>query len=74
MGEMFFKNINTGVVLSNEEYFENVEKSAQDLWENMSDEEKEEDWNNSYGLFYNCFLAEDTDFKIVDKSGNNYWD
>lgn len=69
----YYKNINTGEVLIEFDYIAMLERETKYIWDNMTDEEKAEDWDNNFGYFFEIWYTDDTDFVIVDEEGNDYW-
>lgn len=73
MDDMYFKNINTGAILSKKEYNDLLYRESKGMWEELSEEEKRE-YNNDYKKFHEKTSELDTDFKTVKKDGSPYWD
>ena len=73
MKEKYYKNVNTNEIWTEEEYLDLINRETKNQWEEMDDEEKAEEWNNDFNEFYEYWTRDDSDFKLVDENGNDYW-
>lgn len=65
MRRKFFRNINTGVELTEKEYDELLQREGEELWSNLDEDEKAE-WSSKESFIEKCSM-EDTDFVEVIK-------
>ena len=73
MEKIFYKNVNTGDIWTEEEYLDLLARETKNQWEEMDDEEKAEEWDNDFNKFYKDWTSYDGDFVECDKNGDEHW-
>ncbi|MFW0731000.1 hypothetical protein [Enterococcus raffinosus] len=66
----FLVNVNDGRVIKATEYIDMLIREAVEAWNDLDEEEKKEDFNNSFIQFYESHSQTDSDFDMSDKEGN----
>ena len=73
MKRMYFKNRDTGAILTKTEYKELLIREYKEFWEGLDEEEKAEFGTRKNYIEYMLENDCDIDFVPVDKDGQDYW-
>ncbi|AKG89977.1 TPA_asm: hypothetical protein GJJ62_10910 [Listeria monocytogenes] len=70
---MFYKNVVSGAILTEKEYAELVKRDAENLWELLDEQEKEDFGSiDNYEKHLNEASTPDSDFILVNAQGEKY--